>query len=177
MREIKFRRWYQDKLGKKMMTYLEGTKEKEYRDGDGNNWTPLREIASPDRHSVWMQFTGLKDKNNVEIYEGDIVEFRNADTAIVEFDSKHAQFVGKIIKTMKEKYPTYNAFFGYDVFEDHKVIGNVFEHPELLGVKKMLTKKEFEQFKEEAEALNKEAEKIQAEGAIILAEAKILFDF
>jgi len=82
-----------------------------------------------------MQFTGCKDKKNKEIYEGDIIKFEKHDDVIVEWNEKNSQFVGKIIKTMEDKYPTYCSFFGYNLYEEHEIIGNVWENYQLVEKK------------------------------------------
>lgn len=65
-----------------------------------------------------MQFTGLKDKNGVEIYEGDIVRGRDGDIYSVVFENAAFRTNGIV------PHPKY--------FSDDEVIGNVWENGELL---------------------------------------------
>ena len=65
-----------------------------------------------------MEFTGLTDKNGVEIYEGDIVIIKGFHPMKVEFD--RGEF-------------SCNDDSLYDWLSDSpKVIGNIYENPELL---------------------------------------------
>jgi uncharacterized phage protein (TIGR01671 family) len=113
MREIKFRAW--DKETKKIYIVNSLTLDFHYCDlWDGNlnsegiarNWDEVE----------LMQYTGLKDKNGKEIYEGDIVKYKDKltlDEHIIEFE---------------------NGRFGYPMadYKFYEVIGNIYESPELL---------------------------------------------
>lgn len=155
MREIKFRAW--DTVTDEMITGIGITPESDLAipylinhcvgDPGGCAYYP---------ESVIMQYTGLKDKNNVEIYEGDIYKrcFKdggeiNATYLQVEFNN--GCFEGKEIHRdyWLEKAETglilrrgiLSSYEG-STSKVHKsnavywteVIGNIYQHPQLLEV-------------------------------------------
>lgn len=73
------------------------------------------------------QYTGLKDKNGKEIYEGDILARTSIRDTIVEFDG--AMFVAKKIGVNTSRY------LGFYVDEFTVIIGNIYENPEILTQK------------------------------------------
>lgn len=129
-REIKFRAWH--KKARKMFPVI-GWMQGDYGPDDSC-------VYAIDEHGVTvrmadglvelLQFTGLQDKNERDIYEGDIIEFsifpepeqeakRIRDTVVW----KHGCFgLGKRIELLGGM-PSYRGI---------EVIGNVHEHPELL---------------------------------------------
>ena len=104
MREIKFRGW-NPKEDKPHMFYfdLESIRD-EFNEANYQNM------------DCAMQYTGLKDKNGKEIYEGDIW-----------LPDYNKNIIGRIIVNF-----TYGRFNVSEyVFTSGEVIGNIYENPEL----------------------------------------------
>ncbi len=122
MREIKFRAW-DGKRFEYGITLLDfDTDESGFKWCSGNMGVCM-EVTED---LVFLQFTGLKDKNKKEIYEGDVVEWcwcgmtKTTLTTIV-FERGKWTFGG-------EGFP--EELFGNK--NSCEVIGNIYENPELL---------------------------------------------
>jgi len=120
MREIKFRAW--DKENKKMMKvsslHLEN-KEISVKENGTFHLFRMQDL---------MQYTGLKDKNDKEIYEGDILFFRDENMKYIVV-WQDAAFIIKSIEI--RKYSEKMCWLD-DTEICCEIIGNVYENKNLL---------------------------------------------
>jgi len=103
---------------------------------------PLNEAFEIDEY-VFMQYTGLKDADGKEIYEGDIILFRDIKHKVVFIDQHNNDgytlnptmlFFGLELEPSKqdrEDKLLYVQTFDWDDQEYYKVIGNIYQNPEL----------------------------------------------
>lgn len=136
MREIKFRAW-----GKNSKEFL--------RDNDGEVGHTIDRLATLPDIGSWAltQHTGLKDKNSVEIYERDILRFTNKQPGkkwlknnagknykdmIVNWNKERA---GWHVYWLNSNGELCNANLSKILDDNHEVVGNTYENPELVGGK------------------------------------------
>lgn len=127
MREIKFRAWRKD------------TKVWEYGIAMGMDG---KLCTNHNEDYELVQYTGLKDKNGKEIYEGDVVCWVTDVVVDSEGGFNRTEPEGQIGTVKYGSYAFYveaekgSEFYSYGeqmfVFEELEVIGNIYENPELL---------------------------------------------
>jgi len=131
-REIKFRAW--DKKRKEWVNW-------HYHCIDENGTVSFYKsniLEADENFPILMQYTGLKDKNDKEIYEGDIVRYyimQNGTemngVGFIVYDEGFSQFV------CRAKIKGLNDLQDYPLrvemrFTEFKVIGNIFENSNLI---------------------------------------------
>ncbi len=122
MREIKFRGRAKEPIPDKWFYGGYVRKGKKRTKHYIVNWNEKNmKLVQVDLKSIG-QYTGLVDKNGTEIYEGDIIECLREGNGFVT--KRHGAYG---VETIFGFYPF------IEIYGELEVIGNIYEHPHLLG--------------------------------------------
>lgn len=119
-RPIKFRAW-DNRL--KKMNYAPDYDGMSHKINDQFN------EKSYQKDLIWMQFTGLLDKNGREIYEGDV--YRHITESTSGFEVLMREEIG-IVKWKEGVCSVGFQFLTH--YSNIEIIGDIYENPELLEV-------------------------------------------
>lgn len=137
MRQIKFRAW--DKKNK-IMYYQEGIAINIFEDNFFHIENAEEKILIQPEHVELMQFIGIKDMNDKDIYEGDAIQQRNNRgdgkgtfifIGVVEYEC--VSFFVRCLKGGDIGSHYYFSYYDSDKPVNWEIIGNIYENPELSG--------------------------------------------
>jgi len=121
-REIKFRAYHPDES---KMYYFENFEDM----GEWSAYDSYRTINKDDCLVPWMQYTGRKDKNDKEIYDGDILS--GIKKWVVAWNNINLCY--DIIATTEENgFKSIHRMGDYPIGKKY-ILGNIYENPELAG--------------------------------------------
>lgn len=129
MREIKFRAWIESVAKGETGLYYPTVFELIHDGSVDRFFTNEYRFKSDTCKFTLMQYTGLKDKNGVEIYEGDIISW-----SILPLN-ENVKKVRDVVIYRNGAFSTKERIALLGTLEPHRepeVIGNIYENPELV---------------------------------------------
>jgi len=139
MREIKFRAWDVEEQYMYECVSVATTRENKWITMIVNKLGYITSIEGP---YELMQYTGLKVNGDIELYEGDIVPVKSSVYFGWKQGREHFKANAVVVydeKEMRYRFLAYTKDFGkqyvdFDksIRQSYKIIGNIYENPELL---------------------------------------------
>ena len=128
MKEIKFRAW--DKKLKQMRGVFNLVDMYVWRNWGLDSANEFFEVV---KRTIFLQYTGLKDKNGVEIFEGDIVNLHCSSNPKHILKAEVFCYKNGFTQRIIQKKGVEHSWCGmHDCFDYMEVIGNIYENEELI---------------------------------------------
>jgi len=133
MREIKFRAWekLREEHGETYGGEMFYSEEADIKRACG--FVIETDSGYSNDDFIWMQYTGLKDKNGKEIYEGDILSLSRCNPKEYKVGFIEGAFCLCFIKGIwKNHYALDMNYIQQSLKKKSEVIGNIYQNPELV---------------------------------------------